>query len=415
VLARPVRQHLRIALPAITTQPGNTPDLKEQEFGPMTGTSEALKAALDRRLVLQREIDERTKAGLLSDAEVAHFMARLETGARAVLDCARHTNDQRELKVALADVCSAIPETKPDEAIALAQEFAGLPPADDELDIRVASALQVAYLSKGDTVRAAQQGARATRLRKQRGKVTFQDAAAVIRAASIPPPKKVTIEFDKQDILEWLYSKDKIGLSDLAPSFGNFVTNDRDFYRTAKALLQMCFARLKAGLSKPDNYLLIAEPGLGKSFFVREFKEQLQREFGEDIIFLERNLSAYDRIDAAFQDIITDVIFALNSHNPVFLFIDEVDTLLDGKSILERLIAPMNGDPFFFLRRQLSFAKQNLVVFFALSSKQWRGGRSGQISFLEFRAPTGLVCQNLGIPLTAFIGPSQISLGVSLR
>jgi hypothetical protein len=122
---------------------------------------------------------------------------------------------------------------------------------------------------------------------------------------------------------------------------------------------------------------------LGKSFFVREFHAQLQAELG-DVIFLERNLSAYDKIEAAFEDIVTDVIYALTKHRPVFVFIDEVDTLLDGKSILERLIAPMNGDPFFFHGKQMSIAKQNLVVFFALStSPEKMEGRQKWTDFLS--------------------------------
>jgi hypothetical protein len=121
-------------------------------------------------------------------------------------------------------------------------------------------------------------------------------------------------------------------------------------------------------LTKPDNYLLIAQPCSGKSFFVREFRSELQSAVRKDITFLERNLSAYDSVDGTFEDVIIDVVYALTSHRPVFLFIDEVDTLLDGKSMLERLIAPMNGDPFFFRGKQMSLANQDIVVFFALSS-----------------------------------------------
>ena len=64
-----------------------------------------------------------------------------------------------------------------------------------------------------------------------------------------------------------------------------------------------------------------------------------------------------------------DVLIALLSEDAVLLFVDEVDSQLDGKQIFQRLIAPINGDPFFFLQKQVSFSKQNLVVFYALSSK----------------------------------------------
>lgn len=94
----------------------------------------------------------------------------------------------------------------------------------------------------------------------------------------------------------------------------------------------------------------------------------MQTSIGKEITPLERNLSAYDSVEGAFEDIITDVIYALTKHRPVFLFIDEVDTILNGKSMLEKLIAPMNGDPFFFRGKQMSFENQDIVVFFALSS-----------------------------------------------
>ena len=197
----------------------------------------------------------------------------------------------------------------------------------------------------------------------------MQGLMAALRSSATPLAgnEKWAIE-PKEPIDEWLSQKTQISLTDLAPSFGKFVSNDREFYRIATDRLQMLARRLQAGLSKPDNYLLIAQPGLGKSFFVTEFKNQLNARLGTEVIFLERNLSAYDSTDAAFRDIIMDVLIALTVHEPVFLFIDEVDTLLDGKSMLEKLIAPMNGDSFFYRDKQLSFGKQNLVVFFALSS-----------------------------------------------
>jgi hypothetical protein len=80
-------------------------------------------------------------------------------------------------------------------------------------------------------------------------------------------------------------------------------------------------------------------------------------------------MSVYSSIDSAFVDIIIDVMIALTTHRPVLLFIDEVDTQIGDTNIFHRLIAPMNGDPFFFSQKQISFAKQNLVIFYALSSK----------------------------------------------
>jgi hypothetical protein len=149
--------------------------------------------------------------------------------------------------------------------------------------------------------------------------------------------------------------------------FGQFVTNDRQFYRDATDKVHILSKRLKNNLTKPDNYLLVANPGAGKSFFVRQFKEELEKSVGQ-IAFLERNMSAYSNIEEAFADIIIDVMMALVTHQPTLLFIDEVDTQLDEKYMFHRLIAPMNDDKFLFSQKQISLSKQNLVIFYALSS-----------------------------------------------
>jgi hypothetical protein len=334
-----------------------------------------LIAAQERRSAVQKEVNQLLDKGLPSDAKVALLKAESEDCAREVLRCARAVGTPAELESALADLASIVAQKNPDEAISLATEFHSLSITDDSLRAAVADTLHIAYKSLGNAVRAERQRALAIRLRQEHGKATgtagatWQGLMAALRSSATPLAgnEKWAIEL-KQPIDEWLSQRTQISLADLAPSFGRFVSNDREFYRIATDRLQMLGRRLQSGLSKPDNYLLIAQPGLGKSFFVTEFKNQLNAKLGTEVIFLERNLSAYDSTDAAFRDIIMDVLIALITHNPVFLFIDEVDTLLDGKSMLEKLIAPMNGDSFFYRDKQISFSKQNLVVFFALSS-----------------------------------------------
>jgi hypothetical protein len=344
----------------------------------MTGlgsAQEQLIAARDRHRNFASEIEKRLAEGNLDLAEPIAIQVQHEQNARDYLNCARNAAEESEIRTAIVELCSAIAERRPAEAIELAEQFCQLPTEDDAFAASIADALHIAYRVRGEAVRAEQQRAIAIRLRREytEGRasdaVTWAGLMATLRSAATPLTDSGEFAIDPYTNLEWwLSTKTQLSWTDLAPAFGNFVSNDRKFYRVVRDRLQMLCRRLEAQLSKPDNYLLIAQPGSGKSFFVRQFKGELQSAVRKDITFLERNLSAYDSVEGAFEDIITDVVYALTSHRPVFLFIDEVDTLLDGKSMLERLIAPMNGDPFFFRGKQMSIANQDIVVFFALSS-----------------------------------------------
>jgi hypothetical protein len=169
----------------------------------------------------------------------------------------------------------------------------------------------------------------------------------------------------------WLSKNRNLTIGSFGYEFGEFATNDKHFVSDAEERVRFVQQQVSWSLAKPANFLLEASPGLGKSHFVREFAKKLfgsKEDFNNG--YLERNLSAYASIDEAFRDIVLDVLLALARHKPVVLFIDEVDTEIDGRHIFQKLIAPINGDLFFFLGKQLSFAKQNLVVCHALSSQR---------------------------------------------
>lgn len=232
--------------------------------------------------------------------------------------------------------------------------------------------LAIAYLALGDAVRATQHRTQSRRaFAKVMGLGSFAALAAAVHFGATRLAEEPAFAVPPSiDLADWLSGKSAIGLSDLGERFGDFVSNDKNFHRQAVGRLKMLHRRLEAKLAKPDNYLLEAEPGSGKSFFVKQFKSQLAESIGRDVIFLERNLSAYGDIDQAFTDIVLDVLIALAATRDVLLFIDEVDTRIDHNHIFQKLIAPMNGDPFFFLQKEVSFASQNLAVFYALSGKR---------------------------------------------
>jgi len=253
---------------------------------------------------------------------------------------------------------------------------------DKHLQAYVADARHIAYLSLGDEMRATHHRAVAISIRRELGEVSWQGLMAALRSAVTPlaNSKKEIIELpDTLDV--WLANRRRISLADLVPRFGEFISNDLEFYREVTDRFDKLVMRLKVGLNKPDNYLLLADPGSGKSFFVKEFARLLKERLNKhpDVTFLERNLSTYPSIEEAFTDIVEDVRNKLLGRQALLLFIDEADTQLQDAGWFERWIAPMNGDRFFFRqkhiwffffrRKHISFANQNLVIFYALSSK----------------------------------------------
>jgi hypothetical protein len=312
--------------------------------------------------------------------KVARIRRELESHLREVVRLSQASGRSLDGARALAELGSLVAAENPQEAIEISKKALVLAGDDEERKAFITDALHIAYRALGDGVRAAQNRAIAIRLRGQirartgrQNQPTWQELMSAMRAHSTPLAGSETYAIELDEPLDsWLAAKSQISLQDLAPAFGEFVSNYREFYRQASDLLSMVVRRLEAQLSKPDNYLLLADPGSGKSFFVKQFKTQLQSALGADAAYLERNLSAYTSIDEAFKDIALDVIvalLALDKNQTVLLFVDEVDSQLNGQSMFQRLIAPMYGDPFFFLQKQVSFAKKNLVVFYALSGK----------------------------------------------
>ena len=197
----------------------------------------------------------------------------------------------------------------------------------------------------------------------------------------------------------WLRLNRRLTIGMFGSHFGEFTTADALFVESAESLARLTATLVAQRLSKPANYLLQASPGSGKSHFVRQFAARL---LGEDMSsqYLERNLSAYASVDQAFHDIVLDVLLAIARHKPVLLFVDEVDTEIENQHMFQKLIAPMNGDPFFFEGKSLSFAKQNLIVCFALSAD--RKDVEGKPKWRDFesRIPSGhrISLPSLGVP-----------------
>jgi hypothetical protein len=270
---------------------------------------------------------------ILDGGDLALEREKIQPLLEEWLTIAEATESSDEQAQALARLSWLIADQKPSEAIEFANRADELSNAP-EIEELVEDSRAIAYRVVGDSIRAKQHLARAIYLRKAAG-ATFRGLMRNLRFGMAQSAmSQVHIDPSKDGLDKWILAKTRISTDDLRPSFGDFISNDRNFYREVEANRDMLVRRLKARLSKPDNYLLLADPGSGKSFFVKQFRSELERAMRESqvayrIFYLERNLSAYRNIEEGFTDIVMDLIVPMMSRLDILLFIDEVDTELD--------------------------------------------------------------------------------------
>lgn len=275
--------------------------------------------------------------------------------------------------VGLAALISEIARRSPDTALELWKNFSIKISSNNVLTAVAYRGLSDAYGEKGNYVRSRHFSAAAEMLIDELGDsevLLYRELAGLAHPENSVSPVGADLSSRATPgdaLAAWLRMNRQLTIGMFGSHFGQFTTSDVSFVESAESLSRFTEILIAQRLSKPANYLLQASPGAGKSHFVRQFAARL---LGEDASsqYLERNLSAYASIDQAFHDIVLDVLLAIARHKPVLLFVDEVDTEIGGQHIFQKLIAPMNGDDFFFQGKSLSFAKQNLVVCFALSA-----------------------------------------------
>jgi hypothetical protein len=251
----------------------------------------------EKRLASIKDILDRQGATLSKDEVEEYFKEWV-----AIADGIQNEYEQACARVNWG---SFIAEHNPLLSIELALKARELSAAA-EIERGVENTLAIAYLGLGDAVRSKQHRARAILLNKS-DEPTYSGIMAGMRYGETSlAGKQYSIDLSLAGPLdEWLRTKPdaRISLADLRPSFGDFVSNDQRFYREATERLNMLSRRLKARLSKPDNYVLLADPGSGKSFFVKQFRSELARHLradrpGYEIAYLERNLSAYRSVSS---------------------------------------------------------------------------------------------------------------------
>jgi hypothetical protein len=234
-----------------------------------------LIAARERIDNLDEEIQQRLRDGDPGFGEIA---ALVEERAREYHKCAQAAGDPNEIMMSLVVLCSAIAERHPREAIELAEQFYRYPAREDAL-VNFVDALHIAYKTLGDPVRAEQQRATSMRLRREYAErhgnneitSTWSEFMSALRRARTPSAdsRAYTIDPGTTHLESWLATKTQLSSMDLAPTFGNFVSNDRRFYRVARDRLQMLLRRLRVGMSKPDKLLTDSSARLGQVLFCK--------------------------------------------------------------------------------------------------------------------------------------------------
>jgi hypothetical protein len=189
-------------------------------------------------------------------------------------------------------------------------------------------------------------------------------------------PGDVFINIKSTESLEkYLIRLKEINISILESKFGDFMTNDKRFLDFVHNNINAVGNKLLNRLTKPEVIWLSGEPGSGKTFFIEQYIDQLENllvDIGLDknVAKVEpvwKNVSAYQNINHAFNDIILSTLIALTKHFTVALFIDEVDTKLADESVIPRLTGPIYGQDFFFSGHSISLSNQQLIIFLASS------------------------------------------------
>lgn len=303
------------------------------------GADDSEKIATQWDLVIALAAQDGDEATLLQQTVARYYWSVVE--ARCVSEC----------------------PTAAERTLTLVAEAAGTSPAG-----RACEVLAILSLRRGEVTRAFEYRQKWLEIYSELGddeatwkaELYFSGAESRERASD---RTFVTCTSD-EDCIEWLRSlpdRPPGSLEDLMLGFGKYVTNDMRFVFAAKSLLSDTTAAIARGLHKPRNFLLLGDPGSGKSFFVGQFAECL----GATRVF--KNISAYRTRDEAIRDILLDVITGLLARAPIAVFLDEADSLFEGQWLIPRLIAMINGEDFFFEGKSMSLGGQPALFFFAMS------------------------------------------------
>ena len=162
------------------------------------------------------------------------------------------------------------------------------------------------------------------------------------------------VYIDVKNAMDKLFSegrvvKDKSTHSEIdlkaSPSIGNFITFNEDFLADLTNLKDSLVNYVKrVKVKRPFNILLIAPPGSGKSFLVKQLAAEMPEE--ENVIFEEYQVGTFYSTENLYD--ILRRIQSLNLEDKVpMVFLDEIDTQSDSQYIYQYLLAPMYDGKFY--------------------------------------------------------------------
>lgn len=145
---------------------------------------------------------------------------------------------------------------------------------------------------------------------------------------------------DARGVIAFLQNSSIVRLRDYR-IVGDFVSTSTKLRSLA---LGICERIAVSHGSAPTNFLLCAEPGAGKSYFVK----QLAKEVGNTTEgqFVSAKASNWRHSETGLDRYLKQILALLTNGRRVVAFLDEVDTVVEGHYLYRRLLAPMTGEPF---------------------------------------------------------------------
>lgn len=146
---------------------------------------------------------------------------------------------------------------------------------------------------------------------------------------------------------------------------GDFITFNQGFYQEIRTLTELIVNYWKRPKPKrPLNIFLLAPPGSGKSFLVKQIAAELRDEY--DAEALEYHVAAMKSV-SDLHSVFRLVHASLAEGNRPVLLLDEVDAKVGDEYLFKHLLAPMADGKYFSENRSYFLGK--VVLLFAASKE----------------------------------------------
>lgn len=168
---------------------------------------------------------------------------------------------------------------------------------------------------------------------------------------------------EAKEVIEFLSKKSTIRLREYK-IVGGFASNSKELDRLAA---ELCRRIILAHDKVLVNFLLCAEPGSGKTYFVEQLVEEIKRDIPVEYVYA--NASGWrDDVSRGLDSYFTKIIVKHGSGRRIIACLDEVDTDFGGQQYLySQLLVPMAGATFYLING-VEAKLQNLFCFHIASA-----------------------------------------------